>query len=231
MGPSSGIKASEILSSILSMGGNPTKSDIVSHLTSNGLLNDGVKSFIKGTPDRDILSSLGEMGDDPISKTFKHSSDFFSPSNSEFFTEKALPGLIGGIGAAEMLAHSDERFGDPTYKKLYQELERKPYTKPEGMSHFQNDTIQESENPYGRTKWSKTKRNKIASVDEDLAKLLPSNLTSKNVMAKFQNQAFLALADNQKVAYIERTLQDLSKDLKPLMEYLNKIGFNVYNGS
>jgi hypothetical protein len=58
-----------------------------------------------------------------------------------------------------------------------------------------------------------------------------SNLTSKNVMAKFQNQAFQALEPNQKVAYIERTLQDLSKDLKPLMEYLNKIGFNVYNGS
>jgi hypothetical protein len=224
-----GVKASDVLDVITGLGGNASKSQITNALKASGHYNEGVGSLIRGS--KDVYGDLIEMGESPIEKTFNHMGDFFSPKNSEFFTEKALPGLIGGIGAAEMLAHPDERFGDPTYKKLYQELERKPYTKPEGMSHFENDTIQESENPYGRTKWSKTKRNKIASVDEDLAKLLPSNLTSKNVMAKFQNQAFQALEPNQKVAYIQRTLQDLSKDLKPLMEYLNKIGFNVYNGS
>lgn len=222
-----GVKASDVLDVITGLGGNPSKSQITNALKASGHYNEGVGSLIRGS--KDLYGDLIEMGESPIEKTFNHMGDFFSPKNSEFFTEKALPGLIGGIGALEMNAHSDERFGNEAYKNLYQELESKPYTKPDDMSHFQNDTIQESDNPYGRTKWSKSKRNRIASVDEDIAKLVP--YTAQSVMAKFQNQAFQALSPNQKVAYVDRTLRELNKDLKPLMNYLNKIGFNVYDES
>lgn len=223
----SGVKASDILNVISGLGSNASKSQMIDALKASGHYNEGVKSFLKGS--RDPFGDLIDMGDNTIEKTYHHMSDFFSPENSEFFTEKALPGLIGGVGAGEMLAHPDERFNNESYNKLYQELESKPYTKSNDMSHFLNDTIQESDNPYGRTKWSKSNRNKIASVDEDIAKLVP--YTAQSVMAKFQNQAFQALSPNQKVAYVDRTLRELNKDLKPLMNYLNKIGFNVYDES
>lgn len=222
-----GVKASDVLDVIMGLGGDPSSKQMINALKASGHYNEGVGSLIKGS--KDLHGDLFDMGDNPIEKTFHHMGDFFSPSNSEFFTEKALPGLIGGIGAGEMLEQSDERFGDPTYKNLYQELESKPYSKTPGMNHFQNDTILESDNPYGRTKWSKIKRNRIASVDEDIAKLVP--YTAQSVMAKFQNQAFQALSPNQKLAYVDRTLRELNTDLKPLMSYLNKIGFNVYDES
>lgn len=221
------VPASEVLKVLVGLG-NPTKSELMTALESQGLLNDGVKSLIKGS--KDLTGDLGKMGDNPIEKTYHHMSDFFSPKNSEFFTEKMLPGVIGTMGSLEMMGHPDEMFGGETYKNLYQELESKPYEKKPGMSHFMDD-IQESSNPYGRTKWSRVKRNKTASVDQVMENLLPSGLTAQNVMAKFQGPAFQALSPNQKVAYVDQTLRNLTKDLAPLMNYLKQMGFNVYNES
>ena len=143
-----GVKASDVLDVITGLGGNASKSQITNALKASGHYNEGVGSLIRGS--KDVYGDLIEMGESPIEKTFNHMGDFFSPKNSEFFTEKALPGLIGGIGAAEMLAHPDERFGDPTYKKLYQELERRLNRKltPEDKDNFRSqiqDLIRQSQ--------------------------------------------------------------------------------------
>jgi hypothetical protein len=220
------VPASDVLKVVLSLG-NTSQSQVIKALESQGLLNDGVRSLIKGS--KDLTSDLARMGDSPIEESFHHMSDFVSPKNIEFFTEKLLPGVIGGAGAIEMGGHLDETFGTDTYKKLYKDLETDPNTSPEGMSVFEGDKIIEN-GPYGRTRWSSSRRKKVASVDEDIAKLLPS-YTAKNVMAKFQSQAFQALPPNQKLAVVDRTLRDLTKELTPLMQYLKKMGFNVYDES
>lgn len=224
----SGVPASEVLNVFMSLG-NPTKKELLSALESQGLLNDGVKSLVKGS--KDLLGDLGKMGDNPIEKSYHHMSDFFSPGNAEFFTEKVLPGAIGFKGISDMQGHMNETFNSEKYEKLYKDLESPPNQMPAGMSHFMGDKLEES-GPYDRTKWaSSSRRKKIASIDQDMAKLLPSGYSTKNIMAQFESPAFQAMSPNQKLAFVDNTLKKLTRDLNPLIKYLRQMGFNVYDES
>lgn len=140
-----------------------------------------------------------------------------------YHLENTLPGLIGGFGAGEMLAHGDETFDTKTYQDMYNHLEGKTPSSTQ-RSVFKDDSVTSPEKPYGRAKVNAQKiDNSPNGQIQQLSKMLPS-YNMPQVEAALKNIVESNASRAQKQAQVTKLLNDINRDLAPVKMKLMELG-------
>jgi hypothetical protein len=175
----------------------------------------------------DALSKIGDVG--KIGELLKKVTGDDVVANWKklgdpgYHLENTLPGLIGGAGAAEMLAHGNETFDTKTYKDMYDYMEGKtPSSKDRSV--FKNDTVKSPENPYGRAKVSAQKIDSSpAGQLQQLSRMLP-DYNMPQIEAALKNIVESNTSRGQKQAQVTKLLNNINKDLAPVKMKLIELG-------
>jgi hypothetical protein len=176
----------------------------------------------------DALSKIGDVG--KIGELLKKVTGDDVVANWKklgdpgYHLENTLPGIIGGAGAAEMLAHGNETFDTKTYKDMYDYMEGNTPPPASKRSVFKDDSVKSPENPYGRAKVNAQKiDNSPTGQLQQLSRMLP-DYNMPQIEAALKNIVESNTSRGQKQAQVTKLLNDINKDLAPVKMKLIELG-------